>query len=292
MSIPISPSDIIRKLTHWRSPFRVFRCYWLRARHPLVLARRRKLARKLAPDQRARLDVLLQEGCGPATPDLDPALLAEVCAALRERLANQPTDPAVIRSKGKDFWTHLLDAKDLETDSPFVRLALQPAVIDMVSGYLGEVPYLAYIHVTVSRPTEVENYKSSQLWHEDYDDRKVLKLFIYCTDVADEDDGAFTYLPKPVSDRVPNSFFPKRISDEEMARHVTDKDISRMTGPAGTAFYVDTRNCYHLGSRIAPGHHRIAYMASFISFASLMAFDNEIKIKGSPSELERLVLRT
>lgn len=280
------------ELTHWRSPFRVPRWYILRLIHPFAYARRKKLVWKpenAEQERTLRLAAVRQDGSGPAGLDLDPGLLSEVCTELQNRAKNVAID-ATADGKGKNFWKHLIDEDELTMDSPFLRLALQPSVLNMVGAYLGEVPYLAYIHSTLSHETDNASWKSSQLWHEDYDDRKMLKLFIYCTDVTSEDDGAFTYIPKHVSETVPNTFFPGRITDETMAKYVQDEDIKRMMGPAGTAFYIDTRNCYHLGSRIAAGHSRIAYMASFVSFASLQSFRNGINVSSRLDDVQKLVL--
>ena len=282
-----------KELTHWRSPFRIVRWYVLRVLHPFAFLQRRKLAWKPSADQQEqaeRLATVLRDGSDIAKPDLDPELLSQVCTELRTRGENVEIDPNG-PTKGKNFWKHLLTPEDLTSDSPFVQLALQPGVLNMVSAYLGEVPYLAYIHVTVSHETDNEGWKGSQLWHEDYDDRRMLKLFIYCTDVNGPDDGAFTFIPSHLSKTVPNSFYPGRISDEKMEKYVNDDAITRLTGPAESAFYIDTRNCYHLGSRIAPGHRRVAYMASFVSFAALQKFKNDIVVNHELNEVERLVLR-
>ena len=75
-----------------------------------------------------------------------------------------------------------------------------------------------------------------------------------------------------------------------MSKHVSDDKVTSMVGPEGTAFYIDTRNCYHLGSRITPGHRRIAYMASFVSFGALQSFNNGVRLTGPVSDFEKMVL--
>ena len=119
----------------------------------------------------------------------------------------------------------------------------------------------------------------------------MFKLFIYCSDVNDEQDGEFTFIPKDVSLGVRNSFFPGRITDEEMTRQGKLHAARSIKGPAGTAFYIDTRGCYHLGSRVAMGHTRIAFIANYVTHASPQPFDNHITITGPLTETEQLVLR-
>ena len=231
-----------------------------------------------------------REGSTGVGDDLDPELIKEVCALLRQKADEVQIDPHADKT-GKNFWKHLLKDETLTTDSPYVRLALSPAVLKMACAYFGEVPYLSYIQVTYSHPTDNDSWKASQLWHEDYDDQKICKLFVYCTDVHEEEDGPFTYLPKHLSKDIPNSFIPGRITDDVMAKHVDlENDVRSVKGSAESAFYIGTRNCYHLGSRIADGHRRIALMIGFVTFASMNPFDNGVEITRDVSELERLVL--
>lgn len=281
---------LIHDYIGWNSPLRVIRWYALRIFRPFSYLKRRRMVKTIAPENRQRVQDLINNGAGIAKPDVDPVLLSEVCTELRNRADEMKIDPNDPNTKGKNFWKHLIGDGELTTESPFVRLALQPNVLETASQYMGEVPYLAYIHVALSHPTSNDGWKASQLWHQDYDDRKMCKLFVYCTDVHDEDDGPFTYIPRHLSTKVPNKIFPDRITDETMKKHVRDEDVERLIGPAESAFYIDTRNCYHLGSRIKEGHRRIAFMASFVSSGSLQHFDNGIKITTDISDLERLVL--
>lgn len=287
---PASWQALYRDCTHWRSPFRIIRWYALRAVHPFAYLKRRRLVPTLTPEQQKRLALMQQKGFGPAQQDLDPKLLSELTATLRNMARDIHIDPNGDPTK-KNFWQLILKDQSLDTTNPFVRFVLQPDVLKMASGYFGEVPYVAYIHVALSHPTNNESWKASQLWHEDYDDRKILKLFVYCTDVNDEEDGPFTYIPRDASMHVKNSFFPGRIDDAAMGKYVKSSDYHSVKGPKNTAFYIDTRNCYHLGSRIAPGHTRLAFMASFVSFASLQPFSNGIKVISPLNEIERLVLQ-
>jgi hypothetical protein len=283
-----------KRTKSYQSPFRVVRSYAMRTRHPFAYVRRRVLASQqvaqMSPEERARLDILERDGCAPAGADQDNALLEQVCAELRDR-ASKVQYEMTAAAKGKNFWERLLTDEDRMSTSPFVRLALQPKVLSMASGYLGEVPYLASIGVYLSHGTLNDKWQESQLWHCDYDDRKMVKLFVYCSEVKDEKDGAFTFIPKGISRRIRNRFFPGRISDEEMVKQGGTQHARDIRGPANTTFYIDTRGCYHLGSRVAVGHERLAYIISYVTHASLQPFDNGIKITGPLNETEKLVLR-
>src|SRR6185369_1074284 len=88
----------------------------------------------------------------------------------------------------------------LPTSSPYVQFALQPAVQEILTGTFGQVPVLNYVLLTLSKPSDAP-LSYSQLWHRDHDDVRVIKLFVYLSDVTSEDDGPFTFLPGPISDR-------------------------------------------------------------------------------------------
>lgn len=243
----------------------------------------------LTSEQKERWQLFERSGCAPANPDLDPMLLEQLCSSLCERAKG--VHYSTEAGKGKNFWKQLETAEDRMSTSLLVRFALQSSIFRFASAYLGEVPYLAAVEIYLSHGTENTGWQESQLWHRDYDDRKMVKLFVYCTDVNDEKDGEFTYISKDLSRVVKNQFFPKRISDEAMFEQVSEKDVKHINGPAGTAFYIDTRNCYHLGSRLATGHTRLAYAATYLTSASLWPFDNAIQIAHSLNGTEQLLLR-
>lgn len=243
----------------------------------------------LTSEQKERWQLFEKSGCIPANPDLDPALLAQLCSSLRTRAKNVPYSTEA--GKGKNFWKQLETPEDRMSTSLLVRFALQPSILQIASAYLGEVPYLAAVEVYLSHGTENTAWQESQLWHRDYDDRRMVKLFVYCTDVNGEEDGAFTYIPKDLSRKVKNHFFPKRITDEAMFQQVRAEDVQRISGSTGSAFYIDTRNCYHMGSRLAMGHTRLAYAATYLTSASLWPFDNAIQVANILSGTEQLLLR-
>ena len=52
--------------------------------------------------------------------------------------------------------------------------------------------------------------------------------------------------------------------DDEIDGSDLKSEIRQITGPRLTAFLVDSTSIYHMGSRLAPGHTRCIYMASFV----------------------------
>jgi len=161
----------------------------------------------------------------------------------------------------------------LDPDNIFVRFALQPAVLNLANSYLGVHARLSFFNVWHNFPSHAPA-RNAQLWHRDLDDRRVFKLFIYFTDVGDQD-GPLTYAPGTHADgeirREPETFgeegtSARRSDDGQMAAVVPKDRWVIGTGPKGTAILVDTWG-YHKGGLVR-AKDRIVYTCMFTSQAA------------------------
>ncbi len=243
------------------------------AKHPGVWMERVRMAgdSDFTREEEATLERLRRDNFHRADSFIDRELLAELMAETESLLGGAENAP---RSKNKNFWSQLLP-RDLAADSVYVRFALQERILKFIGAYFGESPFLQDINILASFSTDSEKWQDSQLWHQDYGDSKVLKLWVYLTDVETPETGPFTYLPGHLSRRVPNPF-QRRVGDETMAELGFDKKAVAVTGPKASTFLIDTRRCYHQGSRVLKGHMRVAYVATFVSFASLSGSGNQV----------------
>ena len=258
------------------------------------VAERRALGRTLArpPEALAVAANLRRDGYSRADALIDPESLAALERAVQPRTAARPAGDGGFGAH-KNIWLHLLDGErvdgSLPADSPFARFALQAPLLAALAEYYGELPMLDYVTLTYSGPVEGE-LKFSQLWHRDHDDTRVVKLFVYLTDVADED-GPFTFIPGPQSDRAGFSRRSHR-GDAAIAARIDVAAAVRMIAPRLSAFLVETSRCLHMGSRVAPGHERLMYTASFISAPRIYPERAQpfFRLAGSESAVERRVL--
>lgn len=235
------------------------------------------------------LQALGHSGCAPVDAVVDkPLIFALAEETNRRREAHRPP-PARISSR-KTFWESLLRDEDLRSDSPFVRAALQKPVLRIIGQYLGQTPYLTSLELVQSRADE-GGWKVSQLWHRDFNDARMAKLFVYLSDVATTAQGPFTYIPGNVCDRPRDPLFPIHKSDQLMERLGGVSHHQEILGAAGTSFLIDTARCYHKGSRILDGGSRLAYIATYTTFATYQPYDNRIEVVGPLDELERQTLR-
>ena len=224
---------------------------------------------------------------------VDPALLHAAARAAAEKYAVAARASQAQEVHLKDFWSRLLDEDKIDgmlpTDNPFVAFALQPRILALLSEIYGELPFLDDVLLVLSRPTG-KQLTLSQLWHHDYDDVRTIKLYIYLSDVACQEDGPFTFLPASASARVGMSLRSRR-ADEEIASKVPFGEIVQMIAPRLSVFMVETSRCLHMGSRVAAGHERLMYMASFISVPRMYPEPPpRFRLSGLESDVIRCVL--
>jgi hypothetical protein len=257
---------------------------------------RRRLAGDLLvlPEARDAARSLQENGYADVTA-LIPIASREMLAAAVATAASAPetnNEPAF--GTKKDFWVHILEREmvdgSLSAASPYARFALQPAVLSVLSEIYGELPRLSYVAVTHSLPT-ADDFQISQLWHRDYDDTRVVKLFVYLTDVG-AGDGPFTFVPGPVSDRV-GFTLRSHNSDDAMRRFIDLDSAISMNGPKLTAFMIETSRCLHMGSRVDAGHSRLMYTATYVSAPSIYPERQKpfFRLEGTETPIERHTLQ-
>lgn len=258
------------------------------------IANRRRLADAIVSTaaEAEMAEQLNREGYVIVTEAVTPFLLQLDVAAveLHERARSRGV---MQESNHKGFWTRLLDEEmqngKLSTDNAFVAFALQPAVLSILSRAYGELPYLDYVLLTLFRDTGKE-LSFSQLWHRDHDDTRTIKLFVYLTEVASHDDGPFTFIPGPASDRFGFSLH-SQTPDEVVSRRVSSDEVQSLIRPKLSVFIVETSRCLRMGSRLSPGHERLLYTATFISVPRLFPEPApRFSLTGRESEVVRCVL--
>ena len=267
----------------------------LRAKYNHSVVARKKMAESL-PDDPIINNLAVQfakDGYCKIDGIIDKILLNQVANASDRKYLVAERAAASQESHKKDFWTRLLDEDKVDgmltTDNPFVAFALQKNVLSLLAKIYGEIPFLDDVLLVLSRSTG-KKLTLSQLWHYDYDDTRTIKLYIYLTDVNTTEDGPFTFLSAPVSKRVGSSIRSRRLDDEINAK-VKSEEIVQMFSPRLSVFMVETSRCLHMGSRVAEGHERLMYMASFITVPRMYPEpEARFRVTGTASDLIRCVL--
>ncbi|WP_407875400.1 hypothetical protein [Qipengyuania nanhaisediminis] len=238
-------------------------------------------ARKLEHDGFVRLDNLV-----------DRDLLDALAARAQERVDADETTELPLGVSNKAFWTRPLDCDLIDglipADTVFARFALQPRILGVLAETLRTLPLLDYVLLTVSR-ANAGALSQSQLWHRDHDDVRTIKLFVYLTDVASANDGPFTFLPGPRSDRVGGSV-RSHASDCWLFSRVDRSDLERILAKRLSVFAVETSRCLHMGSRVAPGHGRVLYTATYTTAPRIFGDGSRFAPAPGADETVRAVL--
>jgi hypothetical protein len=181
-------------------------------------------------------------------------------------------ESALRRRPGKEFVVRKY-AYDVELglDDPWLRLGLNPRLLDVANTYLGMWAKLEYVDVWYTPPVDEGERRSSQRWHRDFNDRHLLKAFLYLVDV-DEESGPFEYVPRTAPGNELDHLWPWRPlgdnypPDDEFAAKIADRAVS-FTAPRSTLIFCNTCG-FHRGG-FATGKPRVLATVTWSSPASL-----------------------
>jgi hypothetical protein len=163
-------------------------------------------------------------------------------------------------------------------DNPWFAACSSRRLLDIANAYLRLWSKLSYIDFwyTAQQPATDERV-ASQNWHVDFDDKHLLKAFVYLTDVG-PDHGPFEYVPSSQPGGRHHSVRPwkpmavGRVPDEEVQGSVPAEEIVTFTGSKGTLILCNTSGLHRGG--FATAGPRVLATATYCSPASLKALSN------------------
>jgi hypothetical protein len=234
--------------------------------------------------QRGIVERLREEGYATLAlpelaPDAWPDLEADAAAFVRETEAGLASEGAggssgLRRRAGKEFVVRKYSwGVQLGLDDPWLRLATSPRLLDVANAYLGMWSKLEYVDLWYTPPAGSDERKSSQRWHRDFNDRHLLKAFVYLVDV-DEESGPFEYVPRSAPGGELDSLWPWRPlgdnypPDDELAERIDGRSVT-FTAPKGTIIFCNTSG-FHRGG-FAKSKPRALATVTWDSPASLKA---------------------
>jgi len=148
--------------------------------------------------------------------------------------------------------------KDLLANAEIAKLATDRKWLNIANGILNVPSKLIDITCWYTLPPknhvqdedELINIYDAQIWHRDVDRLRDIKIFIYLSDVVNDEDGAFEIIKNThkintniVNYHNKNNF---RILNKDLPEKFQNKK-KKFFGTLGTNFVVDTR-CLHRGS--------------------------------------------
>ena len=161
-----------------------------------------------------------------------------------------------------------------DMDNPYIRINLDARVLAIAGSYMGLAPKFRgfSLRVTLPVPASTTEY-FSQRWHRDPEDRNMLKIFIYMTDVLDVASGPFTYIKGShpggsmehvFSQKPPAATYPEL---GEVEKIIPKEFMQTCLGKAGTIIFADTSGLHKGG--YTTSQKRVMYTGTFYSNASL-----------------------
>lgn len=239
---------------------------------------------KLSQTEKNIIKSLNKDGIAISTIDellSEKVLFQELDSATNNILEKRKEEIAQLKLRANDentigdktFNLELLGSElTFDADNIFAKFALDNALLNIANSYFQMYAKLRYYNVWKTFASH-GSPRESQLWHFDREDRYILKLFLYLSDV-DEGAGPFTYAPGThkkgrLNDLEPEFFIEggvQRTTDEQMNKVLPKEKWVRGTGKKGTIIFADTRG-FHKGGE-ARTNDRLMFTCMFTSSAS------------------------
>jgi hypothetical protein len=182
---------------------------------------------------------------------------------------------AVDSSANKEYLIRKNQADpEINVDDPWLRLALDERLLNVVNSYMGLWSKLHYLDLWYTIPLDLDRSKTaSQHWHRDPEDETLVKAFLYFSDV-NEDAGPLHYIPGSRRLRGPyGELWHKRSQayppEKELEERIPHDKWWVGYGPAGTLALVDTTG-FHRGG-YATRKARLSATWTYVTPASYLA---------------------
>jgi len=163
------------------------------------------------------------------------------------------------------------------------RWGLDDGQLDLAEWYIG-LP-AQYLGVTIKLERADAVVADTRQWHRDVEDRRMLKLITYLSDV-DEGAGPFGYLDRNASDRVVRNlqYWSGFIPDAQVETVVPRDQWRAANGPALCTTFVDTCRLLH---RATPPRTTDRYSVTF-SYCSQQPFQRFEEMLPNADQVARL----
>lgn len=192
----------------------------------------------------------------------------------------------------KTFFFRLLGHDVLKVEKPdvFSRIALDPTILAIANAYLRCFSRLTRYNVWLNLPSSGDPV-TSQLWHRDYGDPAMLKMFILANTVTTEN-GAFSYVPGTQQGGRRESLDPpviielgdrRRTLDDQMRQVVPESEWVTAVGEPGTVIFADTSG-FHKGGFVRNGR-RLLFKSFYTRWVCMVSGALDIRDLGDLESL-------
>jgi hypothetical protein len=233
-------------------------------RHERELQRHRPDLPALDEPQRRIVDAINQHGiCRTSIESLGlqgSDLMMADGLMLAERFA---AEARALSAKGKEFM--IIPPEQIVAHSNIFHWGLQDRLLDIAEAYIGLPP--AYDGVAINYTVADGREISTRKWHQDWEDRRILKVAVYLHDVT-ETGGPFQMISRRDAQQSDASGYSYELAEDmELGRRfgpTFNQDIVSCEGPKGTVIFTDTARFFHRG-KPATGRDRAAVFYSYFA---------------------------
>jgi len=203
-------------------------------------------------DQLEVLVALNDAGVAVRPADL-PAEVVDSADGLVELLRRKNIDEACVKAT----------PRELAVDPTLFMWGLSDHLLDLAECHIG-LP-VRYLGMEVKRElvqsAEGRNHEVVRRWHLDHEDRRIVKVIVYLSDV-DAGAGPFGYIHQAHSAAIRGSrgLDVRGVPDDEMNDVVPRRQWAKVTGPRMTSVLVDTGQVFH---RVFPPTETERYSVTF-----------------------------
>jgi hypothetical protein len=199
--------------------------------------------------------------------------LKPVAAKVKEKLNRELQDGNGNRYKrGKDFVARFYDEKTpVSFDDKINELVLNDFFYDLAVKHLGTQPRITNIDYWLNIP-KPDAPRSSQKWHRDYEDLKLLKVFLYLGDVTPES-GPLSYVESSQYNGKFGELFPRNfpngvvVEDDIINAQFRNNEQKTFTLKDGTLVFADTSGLHKGGHCIS--EERFLFTFTYTTFAGI-----------------------
>jgi len=202
--------------------------------------------------------------------------LHELCEEYEDLLVREKSKPHSRKSKiyierliddDYDFKGNRGSALHLYVSHPSLKL--------VAANYLDMIPKLTSFKVWRSHFTGDKFRTASQNWHRDYNEFKMLRIFLYFNKVgiangAGEYVSGSHYLGDSYNKLEYSEEMGTYATDDEIAENFSSERILKAEGSAGTIVFMDTAGLHRGGYHTAPESERRVALVTFSTAADIM----------------------
>lgn len=158
-------------------------------------------------------------------------------------------------------------------------------ILNVVQNYLGCKPILSQVNFWVSNKAPLD---STQKFHQDRDDVRFIKVFIYLNDVSLKN-GAHYYVKGSLNNlKFPSNNYnvSNRIEDNFINKNYKD-NVIQIEGKKGSIIFEDTSG-FHKGGEVKEGHR---FMLQLQYVASTQYYTNQMSKYGEKFKLSKEIYK-